>query len=295
MAGTITQFNCDVCNKPRLQRDGGRMVWAVYGENHANLSQAARFRCAAAGRTMLRCATKDTVVAGNMTKSLLAIRHVAFEDLGAFETPLKDAGFALHYADMGVDAVAGFGDPDLLVVLGGPIGAYEDDVYPWLKDEIAFIGARLAANKPTLGICLGAQLMARALGARVYPGPAKEIGWKPLTLTKEGESLLAPFAGLPVLHWHGDTFDLPKAAENLAGTGICKHQAFRYGRHGLAFQFHPEAQEHGFERWLIGHAGEIAATPNVSVAGLRADTAKFASASLDAGRAVLRNWLGRRP
>ena len=119
-----------------------------------------------------------------MTKTLLAIRHVAFEDLGGFEAPLKDAGYAIRYADMGVDDVAGFGDPDLLVVLGGPIGAYEDDLYPWLKDEIAAIAARLQAQRPTLGICLGAQLMARALGARVYPGPAKEIGWKPLDLTR---------------------------------------------------------------------------------------------------------------
>lgn len=140
-----------------------------------------------------------------MSKTLLAIRHVAFEDLGGFEGPLADAGFSIRYADMGIDRIADFGDPDLLVVLGGPIGVYEDEFYPWLTDEIAFIAARLKAQKPILGICLGAQLMARALGARVYPGPAKEIGWKPLSLTREGEDLLAPLADQPVLHWHGDT------------------------------------------------------------------------------------------
>lgn len=225
-----------------------------------------------------------------MTKTLLAIRHVGFEDLGGFEQPLTDAGYVIRYADMGVDDIAGFGDPDLLVVLGGPIGVYEDDLYPWLKDEIAFVGVRLKAQKPTLGICLGAQLMARALGARVYPGPAKEIGWKQLVMA---EGLLAPLADHPVLHWHGDTFDLPDGATLLASTDVCRNQAYALGCHGLAFQFHPEAQGAGFERWLIGHACEIAATPGVTVRGLRVDTARFASAALEKGRQVLRDWLAQ--
>ncbi|HEX3756969.1 MAG TPA: glutamine amidotransferase [Rhizomicrobium sp.] len=228
-----------------------------------------------------------------MTKTLLAIRHVAFEDLGGFEAPLAQAGYAIRYADMGVDDVAGFGDPDMLVVLGGPIGVYEDDLYPWLKSEIAGIAARLQAQRPTLGICLGAQLMARALGARVYPGPAKEIGWKPLDLAQGAAGLLAPLADHPVLHWHGDTFDLPAGATLLASTDICRNQAFALGRYGLAFQFHPEAHDQGFERWLIGHACEIAATPGVTVTGLRADTARLAAAALANGRQVLRNWLAQ--
>jgi GMP synthase (glutamine-hydrolysing) len=226
-----------------------------------------------------------------MTKILLAIRHLAFEDLGGFGQPLRDAGYDIRYADMGVDDVAGFGDPDLLVVLGGPIGAYEEQLYPYLADEIAFIARRLAAAHPTLGICLGAQLMARALGARVYPGPAKEIGWKPLSLTGAGRDVMGPLAGLPVLHWHGDIFDLPEGAVNLASTNVCPHQAFQVGSHALAFQFHPEAQSPGFERWLIGHAGEIAATPGVSVAQLRSDTQRYAAAALAGGRAVLAHWL----
>jgi GMP synthase (glutamine-hydrolysing) len=225
-----------------------------------------------------------------MTKTLLAIRHVAFEDLGGFEAPLKEAGYAVRYADMGVDDVGDLTPPDLLVVLGGPISVYEFELYPWLWKEVRWIAARLSTGAPTLGICLGAQLMARALGAKVYPGRAKEIGWKPLTLTAAGEQLLAPLI-MPVLHWHGDTFDLPRGATNLASTDICDHQAFAAGRHALAFQFHPEAQEAGFERWLIGHAGEIAATPGVSVPQLRADTAQFAAASINAGVQVLRDWL----
>jgi GMP synthase (glutamine-hydrolysing) len=227
-----------------------------------------------------------------MTKTLLAIRHVAFEDLGGFEAPLSEAGYAVRYCDMGQDALPDAGGFDLMAVLGGPIGAYENDLYPFLHGELALIEAQLRAEKPVLGICLGSQLMARALGAKVYPGPAKEIGWKALSKVR---GPLAPLAGQPVLHWHGDTFDLPAGAELLASTDVCKHQAFRLGRHALAFQFHPEAQAAGFERWLIGHAGEIAATPGVTVPKLRADTERFAAAAIEKGRQVLGQWLAGLP
>jgi GMP synthase (glutamine-hydrolysing) len=230
----------------------------------------------------------------SMIKTVLAIRHIAFESLAAFETPLQEAGYAIRYVDIGIDALPD-AEPDLLAVLGGPIGVYENDIYPFLDNEIALIAARLAARKPILGLCLGAQLMARALGARVYPGPAKEIGWKPLILTAEGEGLLAPLKNLPVLHWHGDTFDLPPGAINLAKTDICAHQAFSIGDHALGFQCHPEADGVGFERWLIGHACEIAATPGVSVPALRANTARYAAAAAKAGQAVLRGWLAKLP
>ena len=225
-----------------------------------------------------------------MAKTALAIRHVAFEDLGAFAPVLAEKGYAIAYADIGVDAIADLPDTELLVVLGGPIGAYEEDLYPWLGAEIPLIRKRLAGGRPTLGICLGAQLMARACGARVAPGPAKEIGWKPLTLAA-GDNLLSPLAGLPVLHWHGDRFDLPDGAVSLASTDLCPHQAFRLGRHALGFQCHPEAWESGFERWLIGHALEIATTPGIDVPGLRADTARYAARAAAAGQDVLRTWL----
>lgn len=228
-----------------------------------------------------------------MRKTVLALRHVHFEDLGAFEAPLAQAGYDIRYSDAG--AALAPGDFDLLAVLGGPIGAYEEALYPFLKDELALVARQLEAGRPVLGICLGAQLMARALGARVYPGPAKEIGWKPLTLTDEGASLLAPLTDIPVLHWHGDTFDLPPGAINLAATDVCRHQAFAVGRHALAFQFHPEAQAQGFERWLIGHAGEIAATPGISVPQLRADTQRYGEACARQGQAVLRAWLAQLP
>jgi GMP synthase (glutamine-hydrolysing) len=226
-------------------------------------------------------------------RTAAVIRHVHFQDLGAFAQPIAEAGYAVRVHDAGVDDLPAL-DPlaaDLVVVLGGPIGAYEEDAYPFLRDEIGLLERRLAAGRPTLGICLGAQLMARALGARVYPGPAKEIGWAAIALTEAGRS--GPLRHLgdgPVLHWHGDTFDLPQGAERLASTEICANQAFAYGRNALAFQFHPEAEAKGFERWLIGHAVEIAAA-GLSVPALRADTARFAEAAAARGRACLAEWL----
>jgi len=228
--------------------------------------------------------------------SALAIRHVAFEDLGSFARVLRARGFRVAYRDAGrhdigaLDALA----PDLVVVLGGPIGAYEENVYPFLRDELRLIERRLAAKRPVLGICLGAQLMARALGARVHPGRAKEIGWSALTLTPEGArsplGFLAP-EKTKVLHWHGDTFELPKGATRLAATDPCANQAFALGRRALALQFHAEVSAKIIETWLIGHAHEIGATPGVTVEQLRADTARFAPALAAQGPRCFAAWL----
>lgn len=210
-----------------------------------------------------------------MSGRVLAIRHVHFEDLGSFAGWFEQQGLTVDYLDAGLDVLAGVDvlSPALLVVLGGPIGAYQDDVYPFLRDELALIRARLDAGRPLLGICLGAQLIARALGARVYPGPAVEIGWQGLTLTEAGRA--SPLAALDgaltsMLHWDGDTFDLPAGAELLASTPGCAHQAFSLGRHCLAFQCHPEADSARLEAWLIGHASELA-QHGIDLAALRRD------------------------
>jgi GMP synthase (glutamine-hydrolysing) len=229
-------------------------------------------------------------------KSVLAIRHVHFEDLGVFADVFSGAGYRVGYRDAGVDDLSEL-DPlsaDIVVVLGAPIGANEEDKYPFLVDELRIIDRRIEAKWPTLGICLGAQLMARALGASVFSGTAKEIGWFPLSVTPEGRSSpLNPFDDQPVLHWHGDTFSLPAGAVPLASTPITENQAFEFGPAALAVQFHPEVQEAGFDRWLIGHACEIAATPGVSIAQLRADMHQYGTASAERGRALLRQWLMR--
>ena len=231
---------------------------------------------------------------GTVTRTAVAIRHVHFEDLGVFEAVLGRHGYAIRYCDAGIDDVASLDQSatDLVIALGGPIGAYEEVAYPFLTDELAFMERRLAAARPTLGICLGAQLMTRALGARVYPGPAKEIGWAELRLTEAGQNgPLRHFAGVPVLHWHGDTFDLPAGAELLASTAICPNQAFAFGRAALACQFHPEITGSGFERWLVGHAVEIASVADLSPTSLRRDTERCAPAAARCGEACLSEWL----
>lgn len=231
-----------------------------------------------------------------MSKTCLAIRHVPFEDLGTFGPILAARGFAIDYVEAGLDDLSAV-DPraaDLMVVLGGPIGAHETDAYPFLAGEVGCVERRLGADRPTLGLCLGSQIMARALGARVYPGEDKEIGWAPVTLTPAGrESCLRPLGadGVRVLHWHGDTYDLPDGAANLASTPAYENQAFAWGRRALGLQFHPEAEARRLEQWFIGHTIEIASTPGVTVEKLRADTAAHAAGLAGAGRAVLEAWL----
>jgi GMP synthase (glutamine-hydrolysing) len=229
-------------------------------------------------------------------RSAIAIRFVHFEDLGSFETVLTDNGFRVEYKDVIGDGIGRLDplDADLLISLGGPIGAYEDDVYPALKPVLRALERRLAAERPTLGICLGAQLIARALGARVYAGGRKEIGWSPLRLTKAGRAGALRHLGpesTPVLHWHGDTFDLPSGAALLASSEVYAHQAFALGRNVLALQFHPEVTAAGLERWYIGHASEIGAAPGVKVEALRAAAAHFAPALIHCGRNFLTQWL----
>ena len=230
-----------------------------------------------------------------MKKTVVAIRHVAFEDLDGFAPILNERGYTIRYLDAGQDDLATL-DPlsgAIWIVLGGPIGAYEETAYPFIHDELRLLQARLAAGRPTLGICLGAQLMARSLGARVYPGGHKEIGWKPLQLTDAGcASALAPWAsGTPVLHWHGDTFDLPDGAALLASTDRYPHQAFTWGKHALGLQFHLETTARGLERWFIGHAGDIAGTPGLSVPQLRDETAHYAADAEKYGQQCLTAWL----
>lgn len=223
----------------------------------------------------------------------LAIRHVAFEDAGLLGGLLAERGFSLRYLDAGIDRLdpAALAATGLVVVLGGPIGVYEADRYPFLLEELAALRARLAARRPTLGICLGAQMIAKALGAEVAPGPQKEIGWARVTLTPAGQaSVLKPIADVPVLHWHGDNAALPQGAVGLASTPACPHQAFAIGDTILALQFHIEADPARIEQWLIGHTVELGKA-GVDPRALRRQAAENGPLTAKAGREVLAAWL----
>jgi GMP synthase (glutamine-hydrolysing) len=230
-----------------------------------------------------------------MTRTALVLRHVEFEHLGILGPLLAGRGLQIDMRDAPVADLRGIDvrAPDLLVVLGGPIGVYEQDLYPFLTDELRLIERRLAAGRPLLGVCLGAQLIAHALGARVYPGKTKEIGFAPVALTDAGGgSALAPLnPDVAVLHWHGDTFDLPAGAVRLASTGLTPNQAFAAGDAVLGLQFHAEVDWREIERWLVGHAHEIASVPGLAVTALREDARRLGPPLMQAGRRVFEAWL----
>lgn len=167
--------------------------------------------------------------------------------------------------------------PDLLVVMGGPIGVYQADDYPFLQGEIDILRARLKADKPTIGICLGSQLMAAALGEKIYVGKqGKEVGWNPLSVTPAGMSRPARHldrAQTNMLHWHGDTFDLPDGCVLLASSDRYENQMYQSGDNGLGLQCHPEITENQLKEWFVMFTSQITGdNPLVPLADLRAQT-----------------------
>lgn len=230
-------------------------------------------------------------------KNAVVIRHVSFENLGSLAPSLEEYGYHIQYIETGFDSLKKLDPtkPDLIIILGGPIGAYDEKNYPFIQDELVLIEKRLAADLPTLGICLGAQLIARALGARVYPGlQGKEIGWFPLSLSLGGRqsNLLQSLEdAAEVLHWHGDTFDLPLGSTRLASSDRYENQAFTYGKNIFALQFHLEVTPLNLERWFIGHACEISLTPGVSLAELRQQTQIYGSRLQHQAIQCWKQWL----
>ncbi|MBD8603262.1 MULTISPECIES: glutamine amidotransferase [unclassified Pseudomonas] len=229
-------------------------------------------------------------------KRALVLRHLAFEDLGCLAAVLEAEGYAIQTIEAPLHPLASLdvSSADLLIILGGPIGAFDEGLYPFLLDELQLIRQRLDNGKPLLGICLGAQLIARALGADVAAMSHKEIGFGPVTLTAAGStSVLAPLAnGIPVLHWHGDQFDIPAQATLLAGTDACPHQAFSVGDQVLALQFHLEVAPQALEAWLVGHANELH-QQRIDPRELRAQAQALGSAGVQAASTILIDWLAR--
>lgn len=225
--------------------------------------------------------------------NIVAVRHVAFENMGILEDILHERQLDFHY----VDAPLGDFDEatpeqhDLLVVLGGPIGAFDEEDYPFLRGELALLQRWVASGKPILGICLGAQLLARLLGAEVKAMAQKEIGYAPLQLNAAGHaSPLRHLEGVPVLHWHGDAFAVPQGATLLAASRLCPHQAFAVGQHILALQFHLEARPEHLEYWLVGHACELAQA-HIAPPSLRQQAKEYGATLQQAAKRTLAEWL----
>jgi GMP synthase-like glutamine amidotransferase len=172
------------------------------------------------------------------------LQHVSFEPAGMITDWAKLYQHSLSYSFLFEKEIhwPACNDMDMLVIMGGPMGVNEEDKFEWLKEEKRFIKDVIAADKIVLGICLGSQLLAEALGARVYPDKEKEIGFFPVTKTTAGKTDEV-FAPVPeswnVFHWHGDTFDLPEGASHLFTSAPCKQQVFRKGK-CTGIQFHPE-------------------------------------------------------
>jgi GMP synthase (glutamine-hydrolysing) len=223
----------------------------------------------------------------------VAVRHVAFEDLGLLGPLLVERGYQVREVDatagpMSVDDLV---DADLLVVLGGPVSVGDVDAYPFLADERRALRERLDGDRPTLGVCLGAQLLASAAGAEVAPTGRVEIGFAPVTLTPQGvRSVLADLGDVPVLHWHGDQFEIPAGADRLAETPGFPNQAFRIGANQLGLQFHLEVDHRRIEAWLVGHAHELV-TNGIDPTDLRADAARVGPTLAARSGAVLGAWL----
>lgn len=229
-------------------------------------------------------------------KSALIIRHVPYEGVAAFRGPIESAGYSVDRIDVtdpdfpSIDLCA----HDLLIMMGGPMGVYEQDRYPWIACQLRRLAARLNADMPTLGVCFGAQMIAAALGARVYPGPVKEVGFHPVQIHDNAtDGPLRHLVDVPVLHWHGDTFDLPKGAELLASSHVYDHQAFRRGSNLLALQFHAEmGLDERFNAW-IEEWPESVIEAGGTESDLRASHEKFGPTAVAAGQAMIGEWLAR--
>jgi len=234
-------------------------------------------------------------------RKLLVFQHVAYEPLGTLDAQFKAAGFRIRYVNfartgtqrLDIDRYHG------LVVLGGPMSVNDTSRYPHLIAEIDAIAAGLASGIPTLGICLGAQLIAAALGAAVRPNAVKEIGWSAVhpTAAAAHDPLFRHLQSTEhIFQWHGDTFELPHGATLLAETRACKHQAFRYGDDVYGLQFHLEVDPPLIDRWLAtpGMRRELEAlADSTSEARIREETRRHIAGAMRLSREVFGAFIAR--
>lgn len=205
-------------------------------------------------------------------------QHVPFENLGSMEPWLRSQNYAISHTPFfdaeNAQTLPALGDVDFLIILGGPMGVNDEAEFPWLVREKEFIRQAIAAEKPMLGICLGAQLIANTLGAKVYPNKVKEIGWFPIKGRKDNANpdLFQFPPSTEVFHWHGETFDLPPGAQLIASSQVCQNQAFQIGRSIIGLQCHLETTPAGAQALVQNCGDELVPGPFVqNAAAILAD------------------------
>jgi len=224
-------------------------------------------------------------------------QHVPFEDLGSLKSTLLDLGHDLSCTRLYAGELLPHCDQfEALIVMGGPMGVYDEALYPWLADEKRLIQEAIRTGKHLLGICLGAQLIATVLGAAVTRNPQPEIGWFPLRLAAEfTRSRWGNFLNVdePVFHWHGDTFALPEGALPIGSSDACANQGYIVGERIIGLQFHLETTPESALALISECADQLDDTnPYVQSAGIiMADPARFASINR-AADTLVRQWLG---
>ncbi len=174
---------------------------------------------------------------------VLCLMHVSYEDLGSMEPLLKKKGYEIEYVRLYKDSYIfpSLDKLDALIIMGGPMSVNDSDRFSWISHEKDFIARCIQHQIPTIGVCLGAQLIASVLGSKVYKNKFEEVGWFDVTVTKEAKSLNFPFPGnFLAFHWHAETFEIPQDAVHLAKNSTCANQAFLYHKHVLALQYHLE-------------------------------------------------------
>ena len=198
-----------------------------------------------------------------MAGSILIIKHIPIEGPGSIGRFLKDTAWNMQIIDLSLrqhlpDDTAGI---EAVIILGGPMNVYETEKYPFLKKEADFLRKALKGEVPVLGICLGAQLLAKACGAKIVKAGQKEMGWHEVYLTEAGRADPL-FEGLSlrlnIFQWHEDTFDIPDGGKLLAESPSCRNQAFRYGRSAYGLQFHVEVTVDMVESWIKEYTGSNA-------------------------------------
>lgn len=224
-------------------------------------------------------------------KTAVVIRHVAYEGLGLFTRVLEHSGYDIIYLDAGIVSCRQniTLEADILIVLGGPVGMNDLIKFPYLIDELQLVEERLNQHLPVLGIGLGAHMIAKALGASVYPMTESEYGWAPVRLMTD-DDLLEPLRDRHVLHWHNDGISLPEGAKLLASTAKSEVQAFSWGK-SLALQFHAEIDMKKFEQWVLGHAVEIQQADRRCLTQLREGVDTYGIRLEEHANQIMNNWL----